>query len=223
MSPKRVLVGAMAAVVSVVAAAPIAHGATNQLQSEQAVCDAALFAEVLERESGERINELAASEGLDVTFENFEAPVSDEVIEFYECDVDRAVRDVLEGTIDQVGEPAAEAPDIQPMGTASYVASVWCGIPALGWCYVKQDFKATVTSGKIGTVSMQGSSRLTGVSIASWSHNRSWATKTNSNTRVEIRSKGTLTYGIKGTPLKITTDATFLDFWKASGSKLVAA
>lgn len=67
---------------------------------------------------------------------------------------------------------------------------------------------------------MLGISRLTGASIGSWSHNRSWPTKLNNNTRVEIRMKGTLTYGIKDTPLSVTIDATFLDKFRGSGGVL---
>lgn len=101
----------------------------------------------------------------------------------------------------------------------SYTASVESMIPAIGWGYIKQDFTANVSSSRISSVSLVGSSYDTGFTLGSWEPNYSWTDISSNKQFVQIHMKGTINYLWEG--LNISKDCTFLDTFKASGSSLV--
>lgn len=105
-----------------------------------------------------------------------------------------------------------------PFGTKSYTSAVFAGVPAVGVCWIHQDFEATVTSGKITSKKLQGISYQTGVCVFAWSHNRSWFEQP-SNTKLNVYSKGTFSAIVKGTGVSFA--ATFLAYYNVSGSGLV--
>lgn len=105
--------------------------------------------------------------------------------------------------------------------TGSYRARVESMIPAIGWGYINQDFTANVSSSKISSVTLVGSSYDTGFTLGSWDPNYSWYVISSNKQNLEIYMKGTICYLWEG--LNISQDATFLDYFKASGSTLVAS
>lgn len=187
-------------------------------------CDAEEFGGQLESYL-EQLTARASTAG--ATYGDVSASVTPEVLEHYDCDPVRAISDVRAAhsakPLFSSAPPIIEQPGpiVRPMATALYTAAVWSGIPALGHATVRQDFTATVTSGRIGTVRIEGNSRMTGLSLGTWSHSRSWTVKKSANRHLEVYILGTLSYGIPKTPLTFTTEATFLDFWKGSGGRLV--
>lgn len=93
------------------------------------------------------------------------------------------------------------------------------GILTIGWGYIKQDFTANVSSSRISSVSLVGSSYDTGFTLGSWEPNYSWTDISSNKQFVQIHMKGTINYLWEG--LNISKDCTFLDTFKASGSSLV--
>lgn len=105
--------------------------------------------------------------------------------------------------------------------TGSYTAKVESMIPAIGWGYINQDFTANVSSSKISSVTLKGSSYDTGFTIGTWDPNYSWYDISSNKKYLQIHMKGTINYLWEA--LNITQDCTFLDTFKASGSTLVDA
>lgn len=106
-------------------------------------------------------------------------------------------------------------------GGTSYTASVWSGVPAVGWGYIQQDFVATVSNNRISNTRFTSNSFQVGVVSGSWTPIRSWFELSNNNTHLDIRMRGTLTYGIPNTILSGTITATFLQTTRGSGNRLV--
>jgi len=102
----------------------------------------------------------------------------------------------------------------------TWTASVWSGVPGIGWGYIKQDFRATVSSGVISSPSNLGSSYASGFTLGSWSPNYTTYTRSNSNKYLDIRMKGTYKYGIGD--FAINYPATFLEMVQGSGSRLIS-
>jgi hypothetical protein len=124
-------------------------------------------------------------------------------------------------TIDVEAHPEADHARLIHRGGNSYTARVWSGIPSIGWAYVNQDFTATVNRGWIGSFSMVGGSYQTGVAVASWGGINSWGVLQPNGTRLEIHMRGTLSYGIPHTPAHVSTVATFVEFTRGHGDRLV--
>lgn len=100
-----------------------------------------------------------------------------------------------------------------------YTAKVFSGIPSLGVGHIQQDFKATISNGKISKVSLLGNSYQTGILYAKWNPTRSWTTLSKSNKHLAIRMKGVLNYTLN--IFEGGYSATFVEDVKVSGSKLV--
>lgn len=105
-------------------------------------------------------------------------------------------------------------------GNGSYTAEIWAGIPAIGWSTIKQDFRASISGGKITSISMVGSGRMTGVSWGRYHHNYLWYSLSNGNRYVDIYVKGQINY--TRDVLTGSMDATFLESLQVSGSTLVS-
>lgn len=101
-----------------------------------------------------------------------------------------------------------------------YTAEVWAGVPAVGWSTVKQDFKATISNGKVTSISFLGDGYMDGVSWGQYNHIDSWETIYSSGTKVEINIKGGINYTFNLINSNYT--ATFLEDLEVSGSKLVS-
>lgn len=100
-----------------------------------------------------------------------------------------------------------------------YTAEVWAGVPSVGWSTVKQDFKATITSGKIKSISFLGDGYMSGVSWGQYNHIRSWYKIYSNNTKVDINIKGNINYLFNLVNTNYT--ATFLEELQVSGNTLV--
>lgn len=171
------------------------------------------------------LNERAQLLGLNVTYEKQTASVPADVAAEFNNDADQIrawlVDTIMPDSVANAVHSGSGLPTITPYGTGNYTASVWSGIPAIGWGYIKQDFRAAIYSGKVASVKMLGSSWASGVTIGTWNPSYSWTKRTSNHTKLEVYMKGSLYYVVKG--VTIGGAQTFLDFWKASGSRLVAA
>ncbi|MCI9072385.1 MAG: hypothetical protein HFH80_06175 [Lachnospiraceae bacterium] len=99
-----------------------------------------------------------------------------------------------------------------------YTAKVESIVPAIGWGYVCQDFKASVSSGIISSITLQGNSYDTGVTLGSWEPNYSWVDISKNKRYCQIHMKGTVNYLWEG--LNLSMEATFLATGKGNGSKI---
>lgn len=102
-----------------------------------------------------------------------------------------------------------------------YTAKVESMVPAIGWGYICQDFKASVSSGIINSITLQGDSYDTGVTLGSWEPNYSWVEISTNKRYCRINMKGTINYLWEG--LNLSMEATFQETGKGSGSKIVEA
>lgn len=103
-------------------------------------------------------------------------------------------------------------------GGGEYTAEVWAGIPSVGWSTVKQDFKASISGGKIRSITFQGSGYMDGVSWGQYNHIRSWYDIYSNSTKVDIRIKGNINYLFNLVNANYT--ATFLEELQVNGSVL---
>lgn len=110
-------------------------------------------------------------------------------------------------------------PRLSNNGGGEYTAEVWAGVPSVGWCTVKQDFKATISGGKVTSISFLGDGYMTGVSWGSYNHIRSWYELYSNNTKVDINIKGNINYLFNMVNANYT--ATFLEELEVSGTSLV--
>lgn len=117
---------------------------------------------------------------------------------------------------------SVEKQEIQPYlvnNGSYYTAKVWSGVPSFGYGYIQQDFSAKISSGKITSISMLGSSYQTGLIYAKWNANRSWTEMSQNNTHVAIYMKGVLNYTLN--IFEGGVAATFVEDLKVSNGKLV--
>lgn len=115
---------------------------------------------------------------------------------------------------------------IQPLsiennGGNDYTAKVESIVPAIGWGYICQDFTAKVSGGKISSLTLEGSSYDTGITLGSWEESRTWKTISTNKKYCQIHMKGTVGYLWKD--LNLSFSSTFLATGKVSGSKIVSA
>lgn len=169
--------------------------------------------------AAEELNTYAQEHGIGVVFDNFSiTPVDDNMSDKQiETSVHSYV-DMMKQALSNISTELVYKPNLT-RAIGSYTASVESMIPAIGWGYIKQDFKANVSSSKISSVTLVGSSYDTGFTLGSWEPNYSWYDISNNKQFVQIHMKGTIYYLWKG--LNISHSCTFLDTFKASGSKLV--
>lgn len=104
-------------------------------------------------------------------------------------------------------------------GNGEYTAEIWAGVPSIGWCTVKQDFRATISSGKVQSITFLGDGYMTGVSWGQYNHIRSWYERYENNTKVDIYIKGNINYLFN--LVNANYAATFLEELEVSGSVLV--
>lgn len=102
-----------------------------------------------------------------------------------------------------------------------YTAKVESIVPAIGWGYICQDFTASVSGGKINSITLQGGSYDTGITLGSWEENRTWKEISTNKKYCQIHMKGTVNYIWEG--LNLSMNATFLATGKANGSKIESA
>ena len=103
-------------------------------------------------------------------------------------------------------------------GCGEYTAEVWAGVPSIGWSTVKQDFKASISGGKIQSITFLGDGYMDGVSWGQYNHIRSWYDIYSNNTKVDINIKGDINYLFNLVNANYT--ATFLEELQVSGNIL---
>ncbi len=104
-------------------------------------------------------------------------------------------------------------------GGGEYTAEVWAGVPAVGWSTVKQDFRASISSGKVKSITFLGDGYMDGVSWGQYNHIRSWYEIYSSSTKVDIKIKGNINYLLN--LVNANYEATFLEELEVSGNSLV--
>lgn len=100
-----------------------------------------------------------------------------------------------------------------PLGAANYTSAVFAGVPAVGICWIHQDFRATVNNYKVVSKSFLGSSYQTGGCVFHWSPNYSYFSG-----NLNVNSKGVFSAVIKGGPVKFS--ATFMAIYKVNKTSL---
>ena len=103
-------------------------------------------------------------------------------------------------------------------GGGEYTAEVWAGVPAVGWSTVKQDFKASISGGKIRSITFLGDGYMDGVSWGQYNHIRSWYEIYSNSTKVDINIKGNINYLFNLVNTNYT--ATFLEELQVNGNVL---
>lgn len=173
-----------------------------------------------ERYAEEELNTWAEENGIGVKFENFHITPTDDNMS--DAEIEASVRSYVEMMKNAMSNMSVEVvPQPTTRATGSYKASVESMIPAIGWGYINQDFKANVSSSKISSVTLVGNSYDTGFTLGTWEPNYSWSEISSNKQYCQIHMKGTINY--LWDALNITKDCTFLDTFKASGSTLVDA
>lgn len=148
------------------------------------------------------------SNNIDVNSQEFEREVINEVYVFKKQLEDSIKANKLNRL--KNSSPKNSVPSITA-GTESYerTASVWCGVPAIGWAYINQDYKVTIRDDAYyESVEFLGDSYKTGIALGSWTHIRSWYELGYYKTYADIHIKGVLDYSLKSGI--ISTEATFL-------------
>ncbi|MGM1023767.1 MAG: hypothetical protein ACQEXV_25310 [Bacillota bacterium] len=183
----------------------------------------------IETQIASELNTFAKENGLSVSFDNVKYTINTDVIQSEE-QLKQEVKDGIEQIKQELltlnTKIESKSSDIRPSGIEDngdyYIASVENMIPAIGWGYVNQDFKASVSGGKINSISLEGDSYKTGVTLSGWTHNRSWDNISTNKKYAQIHMKGVVSYIFKGS--NIETSATFLATTKVgSNNRLVSA
>lgn len=128
------------------------------------------------------------------------------------------LKDLLVSTDYSLSEQQSNMPRLSYSG-GRYTAEVWAGVPSVGWSTVKQDFKATISNGKVTSISFLGDGYMDGVSWGQYNHIDSWETIYDSGRKVDIRIKGGINYTFNLINSNYT--ATFLEELEVDGDKLV--
>ena len=136
-----------------------------------------------------------------------------------ELELNTIKESLLYAEMELIEQPLSPIERLIHNGGTSYRARVWGGVPAIGWGWINQDFTASVSNGRISNVRLQGNSYITGFLIGRWSHIRSWHELHTNNTRLDMRMRGTLSYGVG--QFSITMSATFLQQLRGNGNRLV--
>ena len=150
-------------------------------------------------------------EHLNATFTDVHLDVSEDTIREYNGDADAYVKDI----IDLYRRDGENTPKVRARRAAPrrYTSSVFSGVPAGGYCNVKQDFEATVVNHRVTHKRLLGSSYQTGVCLFQWSHNHSWF-----EGNLDVLSKGTFHAVVKGSGVSFA--ATFRAFFHTNKDSL---
>ncbi len=150
-------------------------------------------------------------EQLDAVFTDVHLDVSEETIRAYNGDAAAYVRDIID-LYRRDGEDTPKA-RFRRAAPRRYTSSVFSGVPAGGYCNVKQDFEATVANHRVTHKRLLGSSYQTGVCLFQWSHNHSWF-----EGNLDVLSKGTFHAVVKGSGVSFA--ATFRAFFHTNKDSL---
>lgn len=157
----------------------------------------------------EQLTAVVDERGLLAEFGDVDIEATPELVESYGGDAAAYAHDIL----DAYKADSPEGIQIEPFGTRNYTSSVFSGVPAGGYCHVKQDFRATVTNYKVTAKSLRGSSYQTGVCVFAWSPNYSYFSGS-----FNVHSKGTYHAIVKGAPISFS--ATFKAIYTVQKSSL---
>ena len=199
------LSGAMLLLVTITSPA-MADGGPIGIEDFNATAEAALL---------EDLTAAAQESGVQVEFGDVEISAPKQLVADYAGDAEAYASDIVstyeaDTTVQNNVSPNRT---ITPLGTSNYTSSVFAGVPAGGVCWIKQDFRATVTNYRVTSKSLRGSSYQTGVCAFSWSANYSYFSGS-----LNLHSKGTFSAIIKGGPVKFS--ATFKAIYKVNRSSL---
>ena len=204
-----------------------AGGYTVSADSEQGFTEEELLK--LEKEVNEVMNEELGQQvqtddnKVSVDIEETTVELKEKTLELYNYDKDKIVnafkqeaRELKEGfsktdiEVKKVKENSPKGNSLNSLvdNGSYYTAKVWSGIPAMGWGYINQDFIGRNSGNKLVGLKLQGNSYGTGLTLGSWTHNRSWIDIHKYGVTAGIYMKGTLSYIFKGSPIK--TAPTFL-------------
>lgn len=122
----------------------------------------------------EKLSNIASTNNLDVEFGEFKIDAPQSTIDEYHGDANLYAESIAKAYEEDTASNTRETKNASTRGTATYTSSVFSGVPAGGACWVKQDFRATVTNYKVTSKSLLGSSYQTGVCVFQWSPNYSW-------------------------------------------------
>lgn len=183
-----------------------------------ATIDRDSFNSATETSLKEQLSEVAKEKNLNVIIDNISVDAPQSTIDEYHGDAHSYAADIVKAYESDTGTPATEIPVIKnsgmsTLGTAKYTSSVFSGVPAGGVCWVKQDFRATVTNYRVTSKSLLGKSYQTGFCAFQWSPNYSWF-----EGNLNVLSKGTFHAIIKGGPISFS--ATFKALFHANKSSL---
>ena len=173
-----------------------------------------------ERYAEEKLNTWTEANGIGIKFENFH--ITPTVDNMSDAEIEASVRSYVEMMKNAMSNMSVDVvPRSATRATGFYKASVESMVPAIGWGYINQDFKADVTSSKISNIILVGNSYDTGFTLGTWEPNYSWSEISTNKQYCQINMKGTINYLWEA--LNITKNCTFLDTFKANGSTLVDA
>lgn len=199
------LSGAMLLLVTITSPA-MADGGPIGIEDFNATAEAALL---------EDLTAAAQESGVQVEFGDVEISAPKQLVADYAGDAEAYASDIVSTYEADTTVQNSVSPNrtITPLGTSNYTSSVFAGVPAGGVCWIKQDFRATVTNYRVTSKSLRGSSYQTGVCAFSWSANYSYFSGS-----LNLHSKGTFSAIIKGGPVKFS--ATFKAIYKVNRSSL---
>ena len=161
----------------------------------------------------EKLSNIASTNNLDVEFGEFKIDAPQSTIDEYHGDANLYAESIAKAYEEDTASNTRETKNASTRGTATYTSSVFSGVPAGGACWVKQDFRATVTNYKVTSKSLLGSSYQTGVCVFQWSPNYSWF-----EGNLNVLSKGTFHAVVKGGPVSFA--ATFKAFFHTNITSL---
>lgn len=172
------------------------------------------------------LNQFITENNLNVEIEGASISIEETALQNYENleEIELAIKKDIEDFKKVLSNSSIsiEKSKVQPLlednGTY-YTAVVNSSVPGVGWGYIKQDFKASLTSTKINSITFIGSSYTSGFTIERWTPNYPYEEISSDKTTAEINMKGTYSYGIGD----FTYDypCTFMEKVKVSNGKLV--
>jgi len=139
----------------------------------------------------------------------------EEISNLLRTDVEQ-MKDVLSNTESRLIEKPQTR--LANHGGGEYTAEIWAGVPSVGWSTVKQDFKASISGGKVRSITFLGDGYMDGVSWGQYNHIRSWYDIYSNSTKVDINIKGNINYLFNLVNTNYT--ATFLEELQVNGSVL---
>ena len=97
----------------------------------------------------EKLSNIASTNNLDVEFGEFKIDAPQSTIDEYHGDANLYAESIAKAYEEDTASNTRETKNASTRGTATYTSSVFSGVPAGGACWVKQDFRATVTNYKV--------------------------------------------------------------------------